>query len=56
MIIGVVGAILGGLIGNLLFGVGLEGFFSVKTWLLALLGSVIVLVVYRAVSSRRALR
>jgi uncharacterized membrane protein YeaQ/YmgE (transglycosylase-associated protein family) len=56
MIIGVVGAILGGLIGNLLFGVGLEGFFSVKTWLLALLGSVIVLVVYRAVSRSRAIR
>jgi uncharacterized membrane protein YeaQ/YmgE (transglycosylase-associated protein family) len=56
MVIGIVGAILGGLLGNLLFGIGLEGFFSLQTWLLALIGSVIVLAVYRAVSGRRALR
>lgn len=53
MLIGVVGAILGGLIGNLLFDVGLEGFFSIKTWLLALIGSLIVLAGYRAISGRR---
>jgi uncharacterized membrane protein YeaQ/YmgE (transglycosylase-associated protein family) len=55
MVIGIVGAILGGLLGNLLFGVGLTGFFSLKTWLLALVGSVIVLAVYRVLSGRRAL-
>lgn len=55
MAIGIVGAILGGLLGNLLFGVGLEGFFSLQTWLLALIGSVVVLAVYRAVAGRRAL-
>jgi len=56
MIIGIVGAILGGLIGNLLFGIGLEGFFSLQTWLLAFVGSVVVLAVYRALSGRGALR
>jgi uncharacterized membrane protein YeaQ/YmgE (transglycosylase-associated protein family) len=53
MLIGVVGAIIGGLIGNLLFEVGLEGFFSIKTWLLALIGSLIVLAGYRAIAGRR---
>ncbi|HET8640474.1 MAG TPA: GlsB/YeaQ/YmgE family stress response membrane protein [Pseudonocardiaceae bacterium] len=56
MVIGVVGAILGGLLGNLLFGIGLEGFFSLQTWLLALIGSLIVLAAYRALSGRRAVR
>lgn len=54
MVIGIVGAILGGLLGNLLFGVGLEGFFSLQTWLLALVGSVVVLAAYRALSSSRS--
>lgn len=56
MVIGVVGAILGGLLGNLIFGIGLEGFFSLQTWLLALIGSLIVLAAYRALSGRRAVR
>jgi len=56
MLIGVVGAILGGLLGNLLFGGGLEDFFSLRTWLLALIGSLIVLAAYRVVSGRRAVR
>lgn len=56
MVIGVVGAILGGLLGNLLFNIGLEGFFSLQTWLLALIGSLIVLAAYRALSGRRAVR
>ena len=56
MLIGVVGAILGGLLGSLLFGGGLEDFFSLRTWLLALIGSLIVLAAYRVVSGRRALR
>lgn len=56
MVIGVVGAILGGLLGSLLFGVGLEDFFSLQTWLVALIGSLIVLAAYRALSGRRAVR
>jgi uncharacterized membrane protein YeaQ/YmgE (transglycosylase-associated protein family) len=56
MVIGVVGAILGGLLGNLLFDTGLEGFFSLQTWLLALIGSLIVLAAYRALAGRRAVR
>ncbi|SDK94791.1 GlsB/YeaQ/YmgE family stress response membrane protein [Arthrobacter sp. ok362] len=53
LVLGVVGAILGGWIGSLIFGGGLGDFFDLRTWLLAILGSVIVLVIYGAVAGRR---
>ncbi len=46
LIIGVVGALLGGWLGGLLFNVDLTSFFSISTWLLAIGGSVIVLLIY----------
>jgi uncharacterized membrane protein YeaQ/YmgE (transglycosylase-associated protein family) len=52
MILGVVGAILGGWIGSLIFGGGLAEFFDIRTWLLAILGAIIVLLVYGAVTNR----
>lgn len=54
MLLGVVGAILGGWIGGLIFGGGLQEFFSVRTWLLAIGGSVVVLLIYGAISGRKS--
>lgn len=56
LVLGVVGALLGGFIGSALFGVGLEGFFDITTWLLAIGGAIIVLLIYGLVTrgSRRA--
>ena len=54
LVIGVVGAFLGGWIGPLIFGGGLGDFFDLRTWLLSILGAVIVLVIYGAVASRRS--
>lgn len=56
MVLGVVGAILGGWIGSLIFGGGLEQFFDIRTWLLAILGSIIVLLIYGAVTNRSGRR
>jgi uncharacterized membrane protein YeaQ/YmgE (transglycosylase-associated protein family) len=53
LILGVIGAILGGWLGSLLFDKGLEEFFSIQTWLLAIVGSIIVLLIYSAVVGRR---
>ena len=53
LLLGVVGAILGGWLGSLLFGVGIGDFFQLSTWLLAIAGSIIVLLIYGAVVSRR---
>ena len=47
LVLGVVGAILGGWIGG-----GLAEFFDLRTWLLAILGSIVVLLVYGAVTNR----
>jgi uncharacterized membrane protein YeaQ/YmgE (transglycosylase-associated protein family) len=54
LVVGVVGAILGGWIGSLIFGGGLADFFDLRTWLLAILGAVIVLLVYGALAGRRS--
>ena len=56
LILGVVGALLGGFIGSAIFGVGLEGFFDITTWLLAIGGAIIVLLIYGLVTrgSRKA--
>jgi len=52
-VLGVVGALLGGFIGSAVFGVGLENFFDLSTWVLAIVGSLIVLVIYGALTGRR---
>ncbi|MEO5533564.1 MAG: GlsB/YeaQ/YmgE family stress response membrane protein [Pseudolysinimonas sp.] len=46
LILGIVGALLGGFIGSAIFGVGLETFWSLQTWLVAIAGSVLVLAIY----------
>lgn len=52
LLLGVVGALLGGFLGGLIFGVNLNEFFSISTWLLAIAGSLIVLLIYGAVTRR----
>ena len=56
LVLGVVGALLGGFIGGAVFGIGLETFFSIQTWLLAIGGAILVLLIYGLVTrgSRRA--
>lgn len=56
LILGVVGALLGGFIGSAIFGVGIDEFFSLSTWLLAIGGSLIVLVIYGAITGRKGSR
>jgi uncharacterized membrane protein YeaQ/YmgE (transglycosylase-associated protein family) len=52
MLIGIVGAFLGGFLGNLITGTGLNG-FSPWSILLAVLGSLILLWIYRASTRAR---
>ena len=51
LILGVVGAMLGGWLGSVLFNAPLEEFFSNQTWLVAIGGSLIVLLIYGAFTS-----
>jgi len=54
ILIGIVGAILGGFIGKAIFHGGLGGFFDLRTWLLGLVGSLILLGIWRLIAGRRA--
>jgi uncharacterized membrane protein YeaQ/YmgE (transglycosylase-associated protein family) len=52
-IIGVVGAILGGLLAGVLFDADpLDEFFDISTWLTAIVGSIILLAIYRVIADR----
>ena len=57
-IIGVVGALIGGFLAGALFDADpLDDFFDISTWLTAIIGSIILLLIYRAVAGRgRGLR
>ncbi|MGH3624311.1 MAG: GlsB/YeaQ/YmgE family stress response membrane protein [Sciscionella sp.] len=56
VLLGVVGAIVGGFIGRGLFGTDLGGFFDLRTWILGLVGALVVLGIYRLVTRRRVSR
>ena len=45
-VLGIVGALLGGFIGSVVFRVGVDEFFDLSTWLLAISGAIIVLLIY----------
>lgn len=55
VLIGIVGALLGGWLGKVLFGVdSIDGFFHLSTWIAAVAGSVVLLLVYRLLAGRRS--
>lgn len=53
-IIGIVGALLGGLIARALdIGDPIDEFFDISTWLAAIIGAIALLLAYRVIVSRR---
>lgn len=57
MVIGVIGALAGGFLAGLIFGADpLDEFFDLSTWLTAIVGSVLLLWVYRMVAGGRRSR
>ncbi len=53
MIVGVIGALLGGWLGGLAFGAHLQDFFSLQTWLLAIGGSIVLLLIWGLITKQR---
>ncbi|BDZ63930.1 GlsB/YeaQ/YmgE family stress response membrane protein [Agromyces mangrovi Wang et al. 2018] len=53
LLLGVVGALLGGWLGSVLFGIGLEEFWSWQTWIVAILGSIVVLLIFGLFTRKR---
>jgi len=56
LLLGIVGAIVGGWLGSIFLDVELGGFFEIRTWLLAILGSVVVLFIYTSITGKRTRR
>ena len=54
ILLGVVGAVLGGWIGSALFKVGINEFWSLSTWLLAIGGALLVLSIWGLVTRKKA--
>jgi uncharacterized membrane protein YeaQ/YmgE (transglycosylase-associated protein family) len=53
-IIGIAGALLGGLVARALgFGDPIDEFFDISTWIAAIIGAIVLLAIYRAVVGRR---
>jgi uncharacterized membrane protein YeaQ/YmgE (transglycosylase-associated protein family) len=53
-IIGIAGALIGGFLAAALFGADpLDEFFDISTWLTAIIGSIILLALYRVIVNRR---
>lgn len=52
LILGVVGALLGGWLGSVIFDVGVDEFWSLSTWLLAIGGSILVLLIWGLIVGR----
>lgn len=51
-LIGVVGALIGGFVAELIGWEGLGSFFEIRTWLLAIAGSLLLLALLRTATSR----
>ena len=52
-LIGIVGALLGGFLAGVIFDADpLDEFFDVSTWLTAIVGAIVLLLIYRAVAGR----
>jgi uncharacterized membrane protein YeaQ/YmgE (transglycosylase-associated protein family) len=53
-IIGIVGAIIGGFLAGALFNADpMDEFFDISSWLTAIVGAIILLVIYRVIAGRR---
>ena len=50
LVLGVVGALLGGFLASAIFGVAMGGFFDIRTWVIAILGAIVVLLIYGLVT------
>ncbi|WP_427869428.1 GlsB/YeaQ/YmgE family stress response membrane protein [Leucobacter luti] len=53
LLLGVVGAMLGGWLGSVLFGASLQEFWSLQTWLLAIGGAIVVLLIWGLIVGRK---
>lgn len=54
LVLGVIGALLGGWIGGAVMGADMNEFFSLESWIWAIIGALIVLVIWGFITKRRS--
>lgn len=54
LLLGVVGALIGGWLAGLIFNIGYESFWSIQSWLIAIIGAIVVLLIWGLVTRGRA--
>ncbi|GAB2465589.1 GlsB/YeaQ/YmgE family stress response membrane protein [Promicromonospora xylanilytica] len=53
LLLGVLGAMLGGWLGGLIFNVSMDAFWSWQSWLFAVIGAIIVILIVQAIFGRK---
>lgn len=53
LLLGVLGAMLGGWLGGLIFGVDMNQFWSWQSWLFSVIGAIIVILIVQAIFGRK---
>jgi len=53
LLLGVLGAMLGGWLGGLLFNISFDAFWSWQSWLFSVIGAIIVILIAQAIFGRR---
>lgn len=53
LILGVIGAMVGGWLGSIIFNASLDRFWSLQSWALAIGGSVVVLLIWGMITGRK---
>jgi uncharacterized membrane protein YeaQ/YmgE (transglycosylase-associated protein family) len=54
LILGVIGALIGGWLAGLIFNVGYEDFWSIQSWLIAIVGALVVLLIWGFITKSRS--
>lgn len=53
LVLGVIGAMVGGWLGSILFDASLQNFWSIQSWALAIGGSIVVLFIWGLITGRK---
>ncbi|GAA1573145.1 putative membrane protein YeaQ/YmgE (transglycosylase-associated protein family) [Mycolicibacterium mucogenicum 261Sha1.1M5] len=53
LVLGVIGAMVGGWLGSILFDASLQNFWSIQSWALAIGGSIVVLLIWGLITGRK---
>lgn len=53
LVLGVIGALLGGWLAGLIFNIGYDDFWSIQSWLIAILGALVALLIWGLITRGR---